>query len=104
MQKASTASPRGRFDGIETPPLNTDKPSEDQVSQWEAQLIDVGYLIIPNALPTPAVEHFRERIAGFEPSVGYGSNSLVRLFEKRDGFCRFAAERAYLYTDGTHLR
>ena len=25
MQKASTASPRGRFEGIETPPLNTEK-------------------------------------------------------------------------------
>ena len=29
MQKASTASPRSRFEQIETPPLNTDKPSED---------------------------------------------------------------------------
>ena len=39
-----------------------------------------------SSFPTPcltaAFEHFRERIAGFEPSVGYGSNSLVRLFEK----------------------
>ena len=82
MQKASKASPRSRFEQVDTPPLNTEKPSEVQISQWEAQLIDVGYIIIPNALPTPAVEHFRERIAGFEPSVGYGSNSLVRLFEK----------------------
>ena len=72
MQKASTASPRSRFEQIETPPLNTNKPSEDRISQWEAQLIDVGYIIIPNALPAAAVEHFRERIAGFEPSVGYG--------------------------------
>ena len=82
MQKPSTASPRSRFEQIETLPLNTDKPSEDQLSQWEARLIDVGYIIIPDALPATAVEHFCERIAGFEPSVGYGSNSLVRLFEK----------------------
>ena len=45
MQKAATTSPRSRFEGIEMPPLNTVKPSEDQLSQWEAQLIDVGYLI-----------------------------------------------------------
>ena len=82
MQKASTISPRSRFEKIETPPLNTEKPSEDQLAQWEAQLIDVGYIVISNALPAPAVEHFRDRIAEFEPSVGYGSNSLVRLFEK----------------------
>ena len=51
MQKASTVSPRSRFEQVETPPLNTDKPSEDRISLWEAQLIDVGYIIIPNALP-----------------------------------------------------
>ena len=104
MQKTSTASPRNRFEQIETPPLNTEKPSEDQLSQWEAQLIDVGYVIIPNALPPSAIEHFRERVAGFEPSVGYGSNSLVRLFEKGMDFVDLLLNEPILYPNGTHLR
>ena len=71
-----------KFERVESPPFNTDKPDEDQLCDWEAQLIDKGYLIITNALPAEAVEHFRERLAAMEPSLGYASNSLVRLFEK----------------------
>lgn len=80
MRKSTT--PKRHLEKVETPPLNTDKPDGDQLSEWEAQLIDRGYLVIANALPPAAVDHFRERIAAMEPSVGYGSNSLVRLFEK----------------------
>ena len=62
----------------------------------------MGYLILPNALPAPAVEHFRERIAGFEPSVGYGSNSLVRLFEKGMDFVDLLVNEP-IYTLMEHL-
>lgn len=82
MKKVADLPLRGRFERIETLPLNTVKPSEDQLARWQAQLIEVGYVVIRNALPPPAVEHFRERIASMEPSMGYGSNSLVRLFEQ----------------------
>ena len=75
-----------RLKKIETPVLNTARPSEDSLDGWKSQLVDVGYIIIPNALPAPAVDHFRERVASFEPSVGYGSASLVRLFEKGKDF------------------
>lgn len=64
------------------PPFHTTKPSQENLAQWEAQLWDRGYLIIPNALPPEAVEHFRERMGRLPESVGYGSNSLVRLFEQ----------------------
>ena len=82
MENAYGHSLPVRFEKVETPTFNTAKPSEDQLSQWEAQLIDVGYLVIRDALPQPAVAHFRERIAAMEPYVVYGSASLVRLFEK----------------------
>jgi ectoine hydroxylase-related dioxygenase (phytanoyl-CoA dioxygenase family) len=75
-----------RLKKIETPALNTARPSEDQLDGWKSRLVDVGYIVIPNALPAPAVDHFRERIASFEPSIGYGSASLVRLFEKGKDF------------------
>ena len=66
---------------VEVPSFNTEKPEDHLLEAWELQLIEKGYLVIPNALPAPAIEHFRERIAAMPPSVGYGSNSLVRLFE-----------------------
>jgi phytanoyl-CoA dioxygenase PhyH len=67
---------------IHIPPLNTAEPGEAQLAQWEAQLWDKGYLVIPNALPPEAVEHFRERIAGMPDHPHYGTNSLVCLFEQ----------------------
>ena len=72
----------GRFERIETPALNTAVPADDRLIAWESQLYDIGYAVIPDALPAPAVEHFRERLISFEPSAGYFSSSLVRLFEK----------------------
>lgn len=72
----------GRFERIETPELNTAVPAEDRLAGWEAQLYDIGYLIIPDVLPAPAVEHFRERLLSFEPSAGYFSSSMVRMFER----------------------
>ena len=67
---------------VDIPQFSTEKPSEQQLAEWESQIFDEGYLVIPDALPSGAVEHFRERLADMDPSVGYGSNSLVRLFEK----------------------
>ncbi|MDA0837477.1 MAG: phytanoyl-CoA dioxygenase family protein [Planctomycetota bacterium] len=67
---------------VDIPEFCKAKPSEQQLSEWDSQLIKEGYLVIPDALPADAIEHFRKRLAGMEPSVGYGSNSMVRLFEK----------------------
>jgi ectoine hydroxylase-related dioxygenase (phytanoyl-CoA dioxygenase family) len=67
---------------VDIPEFSKSKPSEQKLSEWESQLIEEGYLVIPDALPQIAVEHFRNRLADMEPSVGYGSNSMVRLFEK----------------------
>ena len=66
---------------VDIPEFNTEKPGETQLAAWESALWEKGYVVIPNALPQPAVEHFLNRIKSFPPSVGYGSNSLVRLFE-----------------------
>ena len=51
----------GRFEKIETPALNTAVPADDRLIEWESQLYDIGYAVIPEALPASAVEHFRER-------------------------------------------
>ena len=65
----------------EIPEFHTQQPSEEQLSAWESQIIDKGYIIIPNALPLATVEHFRKRLLSIPDSTGYGSNSQVRLFE-----------------------
>lgn len=67
---------------VDIPSFHTTPPEEAQLAAWEAQLTDTGYLVIENALPADAVEHFRRRLETMPPSVGYGSNSLVRLFER----------------------
>src|SRR5687768_2659064 len=67
---------------IDIPEFNTTKPSEEQLSEWEATLWDKGYLIIPNALPPAAVEHFKRRLEMLPVSHGYSPSSLVRLFEQ----------------------
>ncbi|MBI2192134.1 MAG: phytanoyl-CoA dioxygenase family protein [Planctomycetes bacterium] len=66
---------------VPVPKFHTDKPREELLTSWETTLWEQGYLVIPNALAPEAVEHFLNRIRSFPPSVGYGSNSLVRLFE-----------------------
>lgn len=65
----------------EVPEFFTAKPPEAQLAQWEATLWDQGYLVIPDALPPATVAHFRRRMETLPDSHGYGSNSLVRLFE-----------------------
>jgi hypothetical protein len=69
---------------VEIPEFHTEKPSESQLAEWEAQLWDKGYLIIPNALPPAAVKHFETRMRELPDCTGYGnqSSSLVRLFEQ----------------------
>lgn len=67
---------------ISIPEFNTIRPDEVQLAEWEAALNDVGYLIIPNALPPATVEHFRARLESIPDSYGYGPNSQVRLFEQ----------------------
>ena len=67
---------------IDIPELNATPASEPQLAEWEATLWDKGYLIIPNALPPAAVEHFRHRLETVPVSHGYGLSSLVRLFEQ----------------------
>jgi len=67
---------------IDIPEFYTAQPTETQLDAWEAQLWDKGYVVIPNALPPAAVEHFRKRLESFPDSFGYGPNSLVRLFEQ----------------------
>ena len=71
---------------VDIPEFNTTKPAEAQLAQWEATLWETGYLIIPDALPQPAVEHFRQRIENLPESVGYGRNSQARLFEQGNDF------------------
>ena len=50
---------------IDIPELNTTKPGEAQLAEWEATLWDKGYLVIPNALPPATIEHFKRRLAIF---------------------------------------
>jgi hypothetical protein len=65
----------------EIPPFHTDKPSEDQLAAWEAQVYDKGYVIIPDALPQATVAHFRERIAAMDDHPEYSTHTVARLFE-----------------------
>ena len=67
---------------IDIPELNTTKPGEEQLAEWEATLWDKGYLIIPNALSPAAVAHFKQRLETLPVSYGYSQSSLVRLFEQ----------------------
>lgn len=67
---------------VDIPAFNTEKPGEEQLSEWESALWEKGYLLIPNALPSATVEHFLDRVKSSPPSFGYSSHSLVRLFEK----------------------
>ncbi len=66
---------------ITVPPLNTEAADSAQIQQWTRALYDRGYFVIEYALPEETVSHFRKRLTAMPPSVGYGSNSLVRLFE-----------------------
>ncbi|MBI4558590.1 MAG: phytanoyl-CoA dioxygenase family protein [Candidatus Hydrogenedentes bacterium] len=66
---------------VDIPPLGTARPSDAQLAAWEAQLWEEGYLVLPGALPAPAVQHFAERFKHMPREMGYGTNSLVRLFE-----------------------
>ena len=52
---------------VDIPELNNEKPAETQLAEWEAQLWDRGYLMIPKALPQPAVSHYLDRIKSFPP-------------------------------------
>ena len=36
---------------VEIPAFHTDLPTERQLADWESQLVDRGYLVIPDALP-----------------------------------------------------
>ncbi|MSS71333.1 MAG: hypothetical protein EXS64_07570 [Candidatus Latescibacteria bacterium] len=67
---------------VDIPTFNTDKPGEEQLSEWESALWEKGYTVLPNALSPPTVEHFLNRLRSLPPSVGYASHSLVRLFER----------------------
>ena len=66
---------------LEIPQFNADPPSEAQLAQWHAQMIDKGYIVIRDALPKATAEHFRNRIKDLPDHPYYGSTSLVRLFE-----------------------
>ena len=64
------------------PKLNTTKPAPEQLDAWMAQMLDVGYVVIPQALSPDAAAHFRERLEFAPFSQGYETHSTVRLFER----------------------
>ncbi len=66
---------------IQVPPLNDGRPDEAQMNQWQTHLFDHGYVVIRDALPGEAVEHFRRRVEALPPSFNYKFNA-VRLFEQ----------------------
>jgi hypothetical protein len=66
---------------ITIPPLHTERPTDAELARWESTLWETGYLIIPDALPREACEHFRARVAEMYDHPVHGSRSLVNLFE-----------------------
>jgi len=67
---------------IPVPPFNTQRPSETQLAEWERTLWDRGYLLIENALPPAAVEHFHSRMKQLPAHWRHESHSIVCLFEQ----------------------
>ena len=62
--------------------FHTEAPTAAELSDWESQLRDSGYLIIPGALPAATVEHFRRRAESLADTYGYPENSPTRMFER----------------------
>ncbi len=62
--------------------FHTEAPTAAELSDWESQLRDSGYLIIPDALPAATVEHFRRRAESLADTYGYPENSPTRMFER----------------------
>lgn len=73
---------------VPIPEFNTVKPGPAQLDAWVAQMRDVGYVVIPGALPPAAAAHFRHRLETEPYSVGYSKHSTVRLFERGYDFVK----------------
>ncbi|MCX5660985.1 MAG: phytanoyl-CoA dioxygenase family protein [Planctomycetota bacterium] len=70
------------------PELCSVKPDPAQLDAWVAQMRDVGYVVIPGALPPAATKHFHDRLATAPYSFGNETHSTVRLFERGYDFVK----------------